>query len=386
MRDADVVIVGAGPGGCSTVLHLLDRDPRLADHLLLLDRARFPRPKLCGGGITWFGYQILEQLGLVDLDGFGAREIRVRYRGRQASFHGDPTVRLVEREAFDARLLAEVRRRGARVREGVAVRAVQVHRDRVELFTGAGTLTAAAVVAADGSGSAVRRSLPWARRTPMARTLEVLTPVDPSADPEHVDRAMTLDFSGISSHGLQGYSWAFPTFLAGRPHVSLGVYDSRIHSRRPKALMAPLLDDLVAAHGLEPHTLRPRSFPIRLWDGRCPASGPRAILVGDAAGADPLLGEGIPFALAHGEIAAESIVQGLCSGDLGFAGHSGRLVEHPVLRQLPTRHAVARILYRLRNPILLSLTWVAVRRLVANLDRAGRVWRGLERLTRAGQR
>ena len=379
--DADLLIVGAGPAGCSTALHLVAREPSWAGRVLVLDRARFPRPKLCGGGITHFGYRQLEALGLGELECFGAGTIRARYRGREVAFHGEPTVRVVRREVFDHGLLEAVRERDVAVREGAEVRGVEVLADRVELTLGSGeVLAAAAVVGADGSGSRVRRALGWPGRSAVAGTLEVLAPVDPEVDPEHRERAMTLDFSPMSSHRLAGYTWAFPALVEGRPHTSLGVYDSRIVAGRRRADLEALVVELVEGRGLEAAALARHSFPIRLWDGRSPISGPRALLVGDAAGADPLLGEGIPFALAHGEAAAESVLAAAASGDWRFADHFARAVAHPVLRQLPTRVAVARIFYRLRNPVLLTTIWLVVARLVRNLDAAGRAWHAAEGL------
>lgn len=381
--DADVLVVGAGPAGCSTALHLTARDPCWAGRVLVVDRARFPRPKLCGGGVTHFGYRTLEALGLGGLECFGARTIRARFREREVAFHGDPTVRVVRREVFDARLVEAVRARGVEVRESVDVRGVEVLADRVEVATGDGRLTAAVVVGADGSGSRVRRCLDWAGRSGVAGTLEVLAPVDPETDPDHREQAMTLDFSAVSSHRLQGYTWAFPALVEGRPHTSLGVYDSRLAAGRRRASLDPVLAELVAARGLDPDALPRHTFPIRLWDGASPVAGPRAILAGDAAGADPLLGEGIPFALAHGEVAAAAIEAAIGSGDLCFADHRRRMDAHPVLRQLPTRVAVARVFYRIRNPLLLTTLWHVVARLVRNLDAAGHAWHVAERWHRA---
>lgn len=380
--DADVVVVGAGPAGCSTALHLAAMEPGLAGRVVMIDRARFPRNKLCGGGITHFGYRTLAALGLGDLECFGARTIRARFREREVAFHGEPTVRVVRREEFDNRMVEAVRRTGVELREGVALRGVTVHSDRVELATDAGPLTARVVVGADGSGSRVRRALDWPARSSVAGTLEVLAPVDPTADPEHRELAMTLDFSAMCGTGLLGYTWAFPTLLDGVPHTSLGVYDSRVLPGRRRADLEQVLAELVTARGHDPAALPRHTFPIRLWDGVGDVAGPRALLVGDAAGADPLLGEGIPFALAHGEVAAGAIVDALRTGDFGFADHRARMDAHPVLHQLPTRVLVARVFYRLRNPVVLAVIWHTVARLVRNLDAAAAAWHAAERCHR----
>lgn len=63
-REVDVLIADAGPAGMSTALHLCQVDPSWAGRILVVDKAIFPRPKLCGGGVTQPGADILAGLGL----------------------------------------------------------------------------------------------------------------------------------------------------------------------------------------------------------------------------------------------------------------------------------------------------------------------------------
>jgi flavin-dependent dehydrogenase len=66
MQAFPLIIIGAGPAGLSTALHLLRIDPAWADRLVVLDRAAHPRHKLCGGGVTRLGLGYLRGLGLPD--------------------------------------------------------------------------------------------------------------------------------------------------------------------------------------------------------------------------------------------------------------------------------------------------------------------------------
>ena len=63
VKQVDVLIVGAGPAGASTALHLLKIDPAWAERLVVVDKAVHPREKLCGGGVTQLGEQVLTGLG-----------------------------------------------------------------------------------------------------------------------------------------------------------------------------------------------------------------------------------------------------------------------------------------------------------------------------------
>ena len=83
--DHDIIIVGAGPAGLSTGLHLAQLAPELAERTLILERARHPRPKLCAGGITPGGEAWLRKLGL-DLSAvtspFDVREAHFLFEGQ----------------------------------------------------------------------------------------------------------------------------------------------------------------------------------------------------------------------------------------------------------------------------------------------------------------
>ncbi len=373
--DADVLIVGAGPAGCSTALHLARRDAAWADRILVIDRATFPREKVCGGGITYFGYRMIEQLGLQEPECYPAREAAVHYRKRAFSFFGEPTVRIVDRHAFDVWFLRKVEEAGVEVRQGVELVGVEVTGDGVVATTTAGTVRARTIVAADGSLSLVRRALDWPDALPLARTLEIVAEVDPEMDPDYRQNRMSFDFSAITSHRLQGYTWDFPTSLNGRPAVNRGVFDSRVWPKRPRARLKEVLGEALARRGLFLGDHQLKSAPIRWWDGRARLSAPRVLLAGDAAGTDPLFGEGISFAIGHGEVAATCLDEAFGGGDLDFTDYRARLLEHPTVRQIPTRYAIARIGYRLRSPLIHGTIWALVGRLVPNLETAGRAWR-----------
>lgn len=63
MSNYEVIIAGAGPAGCSSALQLLNLDPQLAGRVLLLDKAQFPRAKLCAGRLSPDADRALSQLG-----------------------------------------------------------------------------------------------------------------------------------------------------------------------------------------------------------------------------------------------------------------------------------------------------------------------------------
>jgi flavin-dependent dehydrogenase len=81
------------------------------------------------------------------------------------------------------------------------------------------------------------------------------------------------------------------------------------------------------------------------------------ILVGDAAGVDPVVGEGISFALGYGQVAAYALQDAFARQDFSFRDYRRRLLRHRTGRYLRRRYWGARLLYGLRNRLALQLVW-----------------------------
>ncbi len=364
----DVLIVGSGPAGISTALHLLQQDPAWAERLIVVDKATHPREKLCGGGITHLGQNVLAELGLpIGVPSFDVREVRLVYQDLAYSFFGNPVFRIVRRDEFDHWLVKVAEAQGAHVRQGEAVLDVVPAEDYVAVQTERALFHARVVVAADGSRSLVRRKLKWDDDSRVARLLEVLTPEDPRRAFEFADQVAVFDFTPMID-GLQGYYWDFPSLVGGRPFMNRGVFDSRARPERPKAdLKGTLRESLQERRRhLEEYTLK--GHPIRWFDRQGRFAIPRVVLTGDAAGADPLFGEGIAFALGYGRATAAAVTAAFATGDFTFADYRDRLLADPLIRQLPIRVTLARLAYRLRSPWLVRIGW-RVARVVVRLTR-----------------
>jgi len=120
----DVLIVGSGPSGISTALHLVRRDPAWAGRVVVVDKAVHPREKLCGGGLTHIGQNILANLGLaLEPRNFPVNEVRLLYRNKSYSFYGNPVFRIVRRDEFDHWLVKTAEQLGVTVRQGEGVTA-----------------------------------------------------------------------------------------------------------------------------------------------------------------------------------------------------------------------------------------------------------------------
>ena len=357
----DVLIVGSGPSGISTALHLVRRDPAGAGRVVGVDKAVHPREKLCGGGLTHIGQNILANLGLaLEPRNFPVNEVRLLYRNKSYSFYGNPVFRIVRRDEFDHWLVKTAEQLGVTVRQGEGVTAITPHEEYVEVVTERAVFHAKVLVAADGSRSFVRRKLKWEDDSRVARLVEVLTPEDPNSLPEFHDGIAVFDFTPMDDD-LQGYYWDFPSYVKGQPYMNRGVFDSRAVPRKPKADLKEVLGESMAERGRDLDDYELKGHPIRWWSSDGRFAQPRVILVGDAAGADPLMGEGISFALGYGEPAADAIIDAFTRDDFSFAGYRERLLAHPLFKQLHIRTQLARLAYLLNYPIVVRVGWSLMR-------------------------
>src|SRR6476661_402568 len=118
MKTYDALVVGAGPAGSSTATHLA----RAGARVLLVDKARFPRDKPCGGGLTGRALKripvdpspVVER----DVDRF---ELRLRYGSSFARTHDKPLIRMTQRRRLDAFLVDHAADAGAEFRDGTGV-------------------------------------------------------------------------------------------------------------------------------------------------------------------------------------------------------------------------------------------------------------------------
>lgn len=361
VEHVDVLIVGSGPSGISTALHLVQEDPGWAERLVVVDKAVHPREKLCGGGVTHLGVNVLTGLGLTfEPSHFRVREARLVYEDLSYSFFADPAIRITRRDEFDHWLVQVAGRRGIIVRQGEGVTDISVHDDYVEVVTAVTTFHARVVVAADGSRSFVRRRLHWDDTSRVARLLEVLTPENPRQQAEFQDGVAVFDFTPMQKD-LQGYYWDFPSYVDGQPHMNRGVFDSRARPERERADLKAVLDNSLAARDRDLEAYKLKGHPIRWFDREGRFAIPRVLLVGDAAGADPLLGEGIAFALGYGEVAAQAIADAFARRDFTFVTYKERLLAAPLFQHLWLRTRLARKAYLLNNRWLARLGWRVMR-------------------------
>lgn len=298
----DVIVVGLGPGGAITATDLA----RAGLSVLGLEWKTHPRYKVCGGALSARTDRLLE----TDYHAVVEDTIhRVRFQFAGAEVFEitspDPIAYMVMRDRFDAYLVQKAREAGTMVRESERVLAVREDTDGVEVETEHDRYRARLLVGADGANSLVARALFPERRGRVAGALEGEVPLNGVMSSLGAG-AIVLDLGVVAG----GYGWVFPK--EGRLSIGIGGFQGR--HRNPRSAYQefvktePTLDGLAVPDGL--------GHPIPLYAGkateRLPLTTTRSLLVGDAAHlVDPMLGEGIYYAVVSGRLAARAILDHL---------------------------------------------------------------------------
>jgi geranylgeranyl reductase family protein len=287
MRSFDAVVVGAGPAGSTAAYRLAVGGASV----LLVDKARFPRDKPCGGGLTLRAARLLPfSVDPVVEDVVHRFELRLDY-GSSFERASDKTLCLMtQRRRLDDFLARHAQEAGAEFRDGALVafeeRRVVVNGERVD---------AGVVVGADGVNGATSRAFGLARDHGHGVALEGNAPLD-----ARYRGRLVLELGVVPG----GYAWVFPK----GDHVNVGV--GGWESEGPR--LRDHLRRLCSVHGIDYPTLsdlRGYRLPYRRGDSRF-ANG-RVLLVGDAAGlVDPLTGDGMYEAFVSAKLAADAVLAG----------------------------------------------------------------------------
>jgi geranylgeranyl reductase family protein len=288
----DAIVVGAGPAGSVTAYRLASGGASV----LLLDRARFPRDKPCGGGLTLRAVKLLPfSVEPVVEHVVDTMAFRLRYGPSYERRGREPLILMTQRRRLDAYLAEQAVAVGAEFRDGAKVSAVSELENGCSVFVDGREERCRVLIGADGANGVTAKQLGLGSDPTYGVAFEGNLP-NAEADPERYRGKAVVELGTVPG----GYGWVFPK----GDHLNFGV--GGWEAQGPE--LREHLKALCKVHGVSDErleSLRGHRLPLRRPDAGL-ARG-RALLVGDAAGlVDPLSGDGMYEAFLSAELATAS--------------------------------------------------------------------------------
>lgn len=331
MLNYDLIVCGAGPAGAMAAATAAQAGLKVA----LLEKQPLPRHKTCGGGTP----MVMREF-LFDLAPEAFVECDVRYMRHTWNFD-DPfmgemnpspsdrklSVWMMQRSVFDNALAQRAARAGAELRDGLAVRSVELEGDRVRVRAQAtqsnGELskgdvfeaTARYVIGADGANGVTAKAANLRQKRTIAIAMEVEHPHEwGQGHPDLRPEVAHLEYGAIK----RGYAWVFPK--GNHINVGAGLFrpdrrDARGDHQVRVELRQAIFDYLKMLQlPYDSEQMQFHAHPLPTWNGkeRLHIADGRIMLAGDAAGLiNPVFGDGILHAVKSGVIAGNCVAEGM---------------------------------------------------------------------------
>ena len=324
-QQFDLVVVGAGPAGSAAAWQAAQTGAQV----LLLDKAQFPRDKPCGDGLTARAVSYLQKMGLAEQVARFHRVNRVKVFSPsewELSFPRRPGMpdhgHVARRPELDTLLLKHAESAGAQVRQSAEVTGPTFDdTGRVTGVTlkGGETVRAAAVIAADGAYSPLKRAMKLDSDYNGYSAIAIRAEMPANRpDVDSLDIYLKLAFAGDQ---LPGYGWVFP-LGDGRVNIGLGYVNSyqNWQAINATAFLGEFLTRLPADWALPSIDELKKSKTVRAWRlpmgfTAWPPWRPGVLFAGDSLGAGkPASGAGISKALESGLAAGECAIAALTNG------------------------------------------------------------------------
>jgi geranylgeranyl reductase family protein len=347
----DIIIVGAGPAGCSCAINLAASNLKIA----IIEKSIFPREKICGGGLSDRSINTLKrmpneiyndflnQVEKVDTKGarlFSPSQLFYDVIPQNTNTNGF----ICKRLDFDYFLLNKVKAYKNITIINSKIESVEIKSESVILKTDNDIFTAKLIVGADGANSIISRSLTNNFNIKKNKIVAI--------------RAYYKNISGFDERNLgelhflkeiiPGYFWIFPL---GNNEYNIGIGSSKILLKRNKIILKQLMNEIITNNPIISERFKNAELVGRVEADSLPIGGEntkifgnRFLLVGDAASLiDPFSGEGIGNALLSGEIASKTILN--CFSKNDFSENETKIYHKAIKKRLSGEFKIHRTMY-----------------------------------------
>lgn len=357
-NNYDVIIVGAGPAGCTAACQLSGKGLKI----LLIEKHHFPRDKICGDALS---PDVVNQFKRIDpsladrflkfADKRSLSQVRVfapnsKFVDIPFSQTQDPKSGAFtsKREFFDHFYFNEIKNLpDIEIIEGCQILKINEQENGLEIKTGKATFIAKFVLGADGANSIVSRQLSSNKINKKHHCAGVR---------QYYEGVEGFDKDGIELHFydglLPGYFWIFP-LPNNQANVGLGMLSQKIGEQ--KVNLKEKLNEVIQSHPNIANRFKNakavdevKGFGLPLGSRKVSCSGDHYLLLGDAASLiDPFTGEGIGNAIRSGRIAAEHLV--LAFKKNRFDSDFNRKYDSEIYNRMGTELRIGKYLQKMMN-------------------------------------
>lgn len=345
----DVLVIGAGPAGSSFAYNLKKLNP--GAHVVLLDKAEFPRAKTCGGGVSKDIHRYLD-FTLDPVVSCEMNTVAFTINGETTIYDLPTSLYMVRREQFDDYLLKKAREVGVHFKARTAVSNLEFITSEAYwriFIENQAPLFAKIVILAEGGAGHLAKKLGINLKCTVCAGLEYEHPLP------HDAPIVAMNFD----NEICGYSWNFPK----QDGQSLGIAGKIKGSDKGNTSLKQMLQHYVQNFSI--NTLEKKylsGHPIKLYSGKKKLCYNQLLLIGECAGCvDPLTAEGIRPAVKSGFIAAEIVNRALATHNLkilreynqAFQQHIGRDFQYARFCSMLAYCFKYKVMPRNKNAILL---------------------------------
>jgi geranylgeranyl reductase family protein len=330
MKEAEVTIIGAGPAGMTSALFLAKRNIPVT----LIDKAVFPRDKVCGDCLGGYAVSVLSQISPQIFDRFiqynkkivgegvhffGPNQQKISSEAVNTIGNKIKEVAMCKRIDFDNFLIEEIKKQDQiHLKEGLLISDLHIYDDRVELFDSSGALISKPrlIILATGSNQYLAHKL-TKKRTPPKRMAAGIRAyykgINMISPPGYIEIHFLRELA-------PGYLWIFP-LPENMANVGIGLRSDVIARKNIniEKLFYQCIEnnEYLRERFIDAYQVSAcKGFPLALGGSKKKISGKNFLLAGDAANLiEPLFGEGIGHAMYSGKFAAEHVMKCIDAND-----------------------------------------------------------------------